>query len=77
MNWRFCVDTPEQRALYLCGKMDDGDGWSCAGSILGEGYGDAYYEGYGNNYGDGWGGANNPDWSYNDDGTGSSPKVWR
>ena len=30
MNWRFCIDSPQKRALELCSKFshDEGDGYS-------------------------------------------------
>ena len=37
MNWRFCVDTREQRALDLCsGSMNVGNGF---GGVADYGYG--------------------------------------
>ena len=45
MNWRFCVDTPEQRALKLCrGSMNAGYGYG-DGDGTGYGYGDSYSDG--------------------------------
>ena len=42
MNWRFCIDSLQQRALAHCyGSMDEGDG---------------YGNGWGNGRGGGWGG---------------------
>jgi len=56
MNWRFCVDTPEQRALKLCsGSMNAGDG---DGHGVGDGYGDG--DGYGYGYGDRLGKGSSP-----------------
>jgi len=79
MNWRFCVDTPEQRALKLCrGSMNEGAGWG-DGTSWGYGGGDCW------GYGDG--GGNGSDINYGiqprDGGrsvagiiTGYSPKMW-
>ena len=53
MNWRFCIDSTEKRALDLClGTMNkvDGDGYS-----WGTGNGDGYGCGYGWGFGDGAG----------------------
>ena len=45
MNWHFCIDSTEKRALDLCrGSMNKGSG-SGSGSGYGDGYGDGY--GYG------------------------------
>ena len=74
MNWHFCIDSTEKRALDLCrGSMNKGDGssWgSCYGSGWGSGYGDGY--GWGDGDGYGWG-----DSYGSDDGDGSSPQEWR
>ena len=68
MNWHFCIDSTEKRALDLCrGSMNKGDGFG-RGNGGGRGYG--YGNGYGcsGGYGSGYGYTG---------GYGSSPQVWR
>ena len=91
MLWHFCIDSAENRALYLCdGSMHEGEG-------LGNGRGrcgsvPSYDDGYGagertNHLGDGCG--DGPGWGYGDDegggdgfgygdirGKGTSPGSW-
>ena len=83
MNWRFCIDSTQKRALKLCrGSMDEGDGVSGAalfgggwGYGVGDGdgcgqrrrHGDGYVDDWGNGCGCGYGLGN---------GDGGSPEEW-
>ena len=68
MNWRFCIDSAEKRALDLCrGSMNKGYGY---GSGFGWDYGVGYSDSWGSGYSWGYG--------YGDCyGDGSSPQEWR
>jgi len=77
MNWRFCVYTPEQRALKLCrGSMNEGSNFghgygSCNGYGYGDGYGAADGRGFGAGYGVGNGDGYSGGWV-----DGDSPVKW-
>ena len=52
MNWHFCIDSAEKRALDRCGFMNKGSGYGAGnpasdGRIFGLGYGDGYTHLYG------------------------------
>jgi hypothetical protein len=73
MNWKLCIDTPEQKALDLCyGSMKMGPGYG-DGSGYGDGYGDGFGSGDvggdGDGDGDYYGGLHG-------NGGGFSPEVW-
>lgn len=59
MNWKLCIDSPQQRALKLCrGSMDKGDGYGVGyGNVNGYGWGNGngYGRASGGGYGDGYG----------------------
>jgi hypothetical protein len=81
-KWKFCVVSPQDAVLTLCGgKLDKGNGCSFGG-------GDGDGRGYGFDWGDGWGDGFNYYYGISDaggghgcsrgddDGGGSSPEVW-
>jgi hypothetical protein len=82
VDWKLYIDSPQKRALDLCGgSFDKGDGgasWMISGVGVGSG------NGYGSNRrpGDGFGGGGfDYGWDNTDDyewesGSGGSPKLW-
>jgi len=63
MNWNFCIDTVEKRALNFCrGSMNTDDGFGSSALRRGHGNSDDFGCGYGFGAGDGVGGGD----CYND-----------
>ena len=90
MNWHFCIDSAEKRALDLCPLTPEGSGWG-DGYKTGDGFGsgrgagvDKYDEGngphndliYSNQDGDGWGDGAEGYGDPSGDGDGSSFPGW-
>ena len=77
MNWHFCIDSAEKRALDFCyGSLTEGGGWGRGmryGYSFSNGYGDGGTDGYGDRDGDGdgYGGG-----SGLQRGGGRSAKIW-
>ena len=58
VDWKFCIDSPQQRALRLCkGSLDRGGGKGVGryGYVDGGGESDGSEQGYGNGIGGGYG----------------------
>ena len=69
VDWKICIDSPQKRALDLCGgSLTGGDGYGDGGGYsYGDGSGLGYDAGRGDGHGDGHGWANGDGWS---------PTVW-
>ena len=75
VDWKLCIDSPQKRALDLCGgSLTEGDGiiddycdydgrGSGHGYINGDGSGLGYSAGWGDGHGDGHGWVNGDGWS--------------